>query len=136
LIALTGSGAGCAAVPIEDIIRSLPIPSEAPSRESRPDAVIDDRMVEVHWSHPAPASVERFKIYWGLEKDSYLAVEDVTPRRRGDGTFVADLRVPANRTVHMAVSAVGSGGESARSNLGVCEPGCLRARPTRAAGGH
>ena len=90
------------------------------------------RSIEIHWSHPSPASVQSFRIYWGLAAGEYLAAETVDPRPEPDGTFLARLRVPSERTIHVSLTAFGPDGESLHSNRGVCEPGCRRARPIAA----
>ena len=94
-----------------------------------PAPALPDRTIEVHWGHPDASGVRSFRIYWGVKRGEYLAVREVMPPPEPDGTFLAKLTVPLGRTVHVAVTAVGPGGESRKSNRGICEPGCTRARP-------
>jgi hypothetical protein len=91
-------------------------------------AVAASRSIVVRWQHPDPKGVEHFRIYWGIEAAKYLTYQDVGKPRRGD-VFEARLEVPEDATVHLALTALGPGGESPKSNVGVCVPGCIRARP-------
>jgi len=87
------------------------------------------RWVAVRWSHPHAAEVRSFRVYWGVEPGEYLVAEDVGLPTPQAGVYRARLRVPADETVHVAVTAVGQGGESRFSNLGSCPPGSLRVVP-------
>ncbi len=110
-------------------MRSLPLPEEWERKQPARPAETAQRWIEVHWGHGAGSKVQAFKLYWGLAAGEYLAVEEVHPRPERDGTYLSKLRVPADQTVHIAVSAVGPGGEGPVSNQGICAPGCRRAAP-------
>lgn len=94
----------------------------------------NSRWVAVEWMHPDPRDVQRFRLYWGTEAGQYLVVEEVGMPRHSGTEFRARFEAPAGQTVHVALTAVGEGGESGFSNIGICPPGCVRARPPRAFG--
>ena len=111
----------------------LPFPSVLPRSETSAPATRGERgsrTIAIRWNHPDPASVEHFRIYWGLEAREYVTYLDVGKPASEGGVFETQVLVPEGLTIYVALTAIGPGGESAPSNLGVCRPDCIRARPT------
>jgi hypothetical protein len=75
------------------------------------------RTETLRWSHPDPASVDGYRVYYGNASRVYSWQVDVqTPPTDSQGAFVYDLEVDDTATVYVAVTAYTGSLESAYSN--------------------
>ncbi len=77
------------------------------------------RSERLRWTHPDPASVDRYTIHIGSASRSYdpaRAVVVANPPTDADNAFYADITVGDNETVFVALTASGDDLESVLSN--------------------
>jgi len=68
------------------------------------------RQETLRWTHPAPETVDRFEIHWGLASRLYTSTVDVGVPQLVDGVFTHSLTVtPDDAVVYFAVTAVDDG---------------------------
>jgi len=68
------------------------------------------RVETLRWTHPAPETVDRFEIHWGVASRLYTSTVDVGVPQLVDGVFSHSLSVtPDDAVVYFAVTAVDEG---------------------------
>jgi hypothetical protein len=71
--------------------------------------VAEARVINLRWSHPAPANVGGFRVHWGTSSGSYATTVNVGKPSPSGGVYTYDLTVGDSVTAYVVISAYGSG---------------------------
>jgi hypothetical protein len=71
----------------------------------------------LRWTHPSPTAVSGFRLHVGLAPGSYHEIVELgLPARDANGVYSRSVTLPDDATRFLALTAVGSGLESPKSN--------------------